>query len=95
MKKPIGFKIESRHLVFVLVALGVVLIAMGAAGALGVRLPEKLASEISNGVIILALLVFMYNRKLRADEAKAAAEKGKNPQADMAETGDNDGAGKD
>jgi uncharacterized membrane protein len=76
MKFDYHFKLKSKHLMWLLAALGFALIAMAVLGLLGVKIPPKLASDVSNGVIIGALVVFFYNRKIRAEEAKAkAAEK--------------------
>lgn len=72
------FKLKSKHLMILLAILGFALIAMAVLGLLGVNIPPKMASDISNGAIIGALIVFLYNRKLRSEEAKArAAEKAK------------------
>ena len=73
MKLNMHFKLRSRHLLVVLAALALVLIAMGLAGALGAAIPQKTASDVSNLVILAALGVLFYSRKLRADEAKAKA----------------------
>ncbi len=73
MKKATAFKLTSRHLMFVLGGLALVLVAMIVLGALGVRMPDKAASQISDVVIIGALGVLLYNRKLRAEEAEARA----------------------
>jgi len=78
MKFDVHFKLKSRHLMILLAVLGFALIVMAVLGLLGVRVPPKVASDVSNGAIIGALVIFMYNRKLRAEEAKArAAEKAK------------------
>ena len=73
MKFEPRFKLKSGHLLFVLAGLGLVLIGMGVAGALGVDIPQKTASDVSNLVILGALGVLFYNRKLRAEENKAKA----------------------
>ena len=78
MKIEFPFKLKSGHLMVVLVGLGLFLIAMAVLGLLGVGIPNKLASQLSNVVLILTLLIFLYSRKLRKEEAKArAAEKEK------------------
>jgi len=84
MKADIRFKLKSRHLLFVLAAMALVLIAMGIAGIAGVNIPQKTASDVSNVVILGALGVFLYNRKLRADEAKARAEGAEQTSAQLA-----------
>ena len=65
--------LRSRHLLYVLGALALVLIALGLLGSLGYKIPDAMAAEITNGVVVAALLVFFLGRKLRADEAKAKA----------------------
>ncbi|MEI6876278.1 MAG: hypothetical protein WCL50_14245 [Spirochaetota bacterium] len=83
MKVDFRFKVTSKHLRYALIGLACLLIGMGALGILGYPVPDKVASEISNGVIFCALIVFLYNRKIRTDEAKAlAAEKEKEKPAD-------------
>ncbi|MDA8426776.1 MAG: hypothetical protein M0Z80_11630 [Treponema sp.] len=75
MKFDVHFKLKSRHLMILLAVLGFALIAMAGLGLLGVKVPPKVASDVSNGAIIGALVIFFYNRKLRADEVKARAER--------------------
>ncbi|HTX71805.1 MAG TPA: hypothetical protein VMC79_03180 [Rectinemataceae bacterium] len=77
MKFEFPKKLKSSHLTIALAVLAFVLIAMGGLGIAGVPIPSKLSSDISNGVILMALVVFFYSRKMRSDEAKAAAEKAK------------------
>ncbi|HUX36729.1 MAG TPA: hypothetical protein VMV44_02385 [Rectinemataceae bacterium] len=93
MKMAIPFKLTSRHLLYVLAGLASILVAMIVLGVLGVRMPDKLASGISDVVIIGALAVLLYNRKLRADEAgaKAAEEKAR---ADEEERARSEAAGR-
>ncbi len=74
MNFPLSFKLKSRHLTIVLGFLAFILIAMGLAGALGLPIPEAAASTVSNIVIISAIVIFFYNRKVRADEAKELRE---------------------
>ncbi len=73
MKIEFPHKLKSKHLMIVLVGFGLLLIAMAILGLLGVNLPKKLASQLSNVVMILAFMVFLYSRKLRKEEAKAVA----------------------
>ncbi len=64
----------SFILTLILAGLAVVLIGYGIIRATtSLRLPERLDTELPNFVILAALAVFFYNRKLRADAAKAAA----------------------
>jgi uncharacterized membrane protein len=74
MKTAFQFKPTSKQLTFVLLFLALLLIAMGIAGALGFDLPKGMASLVSDIAIFGALGVFLYNRKLRADAAKAKAD---------------------
>ncbi|MGO8692309.1 MAG: hypothetical protein ACLQMF_01440 [Rectinemataceae bacterium] len=67
------FKLKSKHMMYALGVLGLLLIAMAVLGLLGLRIPNKVSSDVSNGVIIFALVVFFYSRKLRTEEAKAKA----------------------
>ena len=92
MKLNVHFKLKSRHLLVVLAILALVLIAMGLAGALGAAIPQKTASDVSNLVILAALGVLFYSRKLRADEAKAKAAEAELAEAEIAEEGSADEA---
>ena len=73
MKVDFRFKVTSKHLRYALIGLACVLIIMGLLGVFGYPVPDKVASEISNGVIFCALIVFLYNQKIRSDDAKALA----------------------
>ena len=79
MKFEFPFKLKANHLMIVLAGLGALLIGMAVLGLLGVPIPKKLASDLSNGVMIAALVVFLYSRKLRVEEKKAAASKKRRP----------------
>ncbi len=69
------FKPKPKHLLFALGGLAFVLVAMALANSFGAGLSEKTVSIVTDVVIVCALALMFYNRKLRADEAKAAAEK--------------------
>ncbi len=65
-------KIAQRHLSVILIVLLVVLVGYGALRTwTPFRLPGSLDSELPNLVIVGALAVFFYGRKLRSDAAKA------------------------
>ncbi|MEI6386161.1 MAG: hypothetical protein WCQ50_05965 [Spirochaetota bacterium] len=59
----------------IIVGLAIVLLGMGGLGLAGIKVPETIASTISDVAIVSALLVFFYNRKLRNETAKAAKAK--------------------
>ncbi len=84
MKFDFQFKVTKKHLRYVLIVLAGVLIAVGLLGVAGHPLPDKVASDLSNGVIFCALIVFLYNHKLRSDEAKALAAKAEEAKAEEA-----------
>lgn len=69
-----NFKLRARHLMYALFGLVLVLGAVVVASLLGYRLEEKLLGEITNGVMILAVGILLYSRKLRADEAREAGK---------------------
>lgn len=70
-------KINRSVLLAVTAALGVLLIGYALAKQfVGFSLDEKLEKTFFDGIFIAAIALFLYNRKLAADEKKAAdAEK--------------------
>ena len=72
MTSPFRFKPSSRHMLYILGLLGLILAGLVVAGALGYRLRQDLMSEVTNGIMIAAVGVLLYNRKLRSDEVAAA-----------------------
>jgi hypothetical protein len=71
-------KIKPRHFSIALACLAAILVGYAILrGFLGPFLPKIIDENLPNAVIVAALGIFLYNRKLRADEAKAAADEAK------------------
>jgi hypothetical protein len=71
-------KISRAWLLRILIALGVILIAYSMARRFtGFTIGEENERFLINGIVFAALGVFIYNRKLMADEKKERAAKEK------------------
>jgi len=67
-------KFTPKHFSIALACLAAILATYAILrGFLGPFLPKAIDDNLPNAVIIAALGIFLFNRKLRADEAKAAA----------------------
>jgi hypothetical protein len=67
-------KVTQKHLTWTLMGLFVILVGYAALrGLTGFRLPPKVDAELPNFVMMGAVAVFLYGRKLRSDQSKAAA----------------------
>ncbi len=69
-------KITQKHLTWILMGLFVILVGYAIIrGLTSIRLPPKVDEELPNFIMVGAVAVFLYGRKLRADATKEAAVK--------------------